>query len=50
MLLHQFFDEVFRESSSTFLRPVDIAVKLGIIDAAKTRDPTNPYDQTALIS
>jgi uncharacterized protein YlaN (UPF0358 family) len=38
LLLHQLFDEVLRESSSTVHRPVDIAVKLGIIDAAKTRD------------
>jgi Fe2+ or Zn2+ uptake regulation protein len=47
MLMHQLFEEVLRESSSTVYRPVDIAVKLGIVDAVKVREKSNPYDTNA---
>lgn len=35
MLLHYFFDEIMKESTASTIKPVDFAVKLGIIEVAK---------------
>jgi hypothetical protein len=35
MLMSQLFDEVMRECSSSTLRPLDIAIKLAVVDSIR---------------
>ena len=45
LLLNYLFDEIHRESTASTTRPVDFAIKLGIVDVLKTEGHyRNPFD------
>ena len=45
MLVTYLFEEVFRETTTTAGRSLDIAVKLGVIDCLHRRPALTPYDR-----